>query len=179
MKNILSIIFIALAVGTYFVYISPQYEKIKILRVEEGQYLEAQANAAELKDVYDRLATDFNNLPQSDLDRLNAFLPDSFDSTRFAMDVDAVASRYGVTLTEVQASQQVSKLQKPGEVSSPVQSNIVSIKFKASYQSAVQFMKDLESSLHLIDITRVSFLADEKGVYDFSVSLQTYSLSGK
>lgn len=177
MKNILSLIFIALAVGTYYVYISPEYQKIKTLRVEESQYLEAQANAQELTRVYDRLATEYNSLDQADIDRLNTFLPDTFDSTRFAVDIDALASRYSIRLNEVQTAQ--TNTQVSSKESLPVKVNTVTIRFKASYQSAVQFIKDVERSLNLIDITRVSFFADDKGVYDFTVSLQTYSLNGK
>lgn len=178
MKTFISLVLIALAVGSYYVYINPEYQKIKTLRLEESQYLEAQANALELTQVYNRLATEFNNLPQSDVDRLNVFLPNSFDQTRFAMNLDSVATRYSVRISEVQGAQ--TNVSTNTETSKNlVRSHVVTIKFKSQYQNAIQFLKDIESNLTLTDVVRVSFFATDSGIYDFSVSLQTYSINDK
>lgn len=178
MKNLLPLAFIVLAIASYFVYLSPEYENIKVLRAEEARYLEAKANAEELTRVYDRLATEYNNLSQANIDRLNVFLPDSFDSTRFAMDMDGLAGRYGIKIRDIS----VESLSQPTDPSLPQQAfktHTVSFKFKSPYPNFVAFMKDIETNLHIMDVTKVTFAATETGIYDFTVSLQTYSLNDK
>lgn len=175
MKNIVPLIFIVLAIATYYVYISPQYEKIKLLRIEEAEHIQAQAEAEELTKTYDRLATEYNNLSQEDIDRLNTFLPDVFDATRFAMDVDNLAARYGIEIRGVEATQTTAPTTVEN-TSKAFETHTIGLKFKAPYQNFVQFMKDIEKNLNIMDVTRVAFVSTDTGIYEFVISLQTYSL---
>jgi len=104
MKTIISILFIALAVGTYYVYISPEYKHVTSLRVEEAGYLEAEADMKEIKAVYDRLDTEYNNLSKEEIAKIDTFIPESFDSTKFVMELDGLGSRYGIRVKDVQVT---------------------------------------------------------------------------
>lgn len=175
MKYVLPTLFIALSIGTYYVFINPEYKKITALRATEQRYIQAQAESEELADTYDRLATEYNNLSQSDIAKLDTFLPDTLDTTRFAMNIDAVAAKYGIKIREITITNPTSN--SVTEESKPFVTNLVNFKFKSPYPNFVQFMRDLEQSLQLMDVTQVSFATTDNGIYDFGISLQTYSLS--
>ncbi|MFM2357900.1 MAG: hypothetical protein RJA61_637 [Candidatus Parcubacteria bacterium] len=174
MKTILPLILIALAVGTYYTYIAPQYDAVMVLRAQEVVYKEAQEKSVKLVSVYDRLATEYNNLSQDNLNKLNAFLPDSFDQTRFVMDLDGLASKYGIKIRDISVSTPDSAT-APESV--PFRTHLVTFKFKSPYQNFAQFTEDIGKSLRIMDLTRVNFVSTETGVYEFTATVQTYSLS--
>lgn len=172
MKTILPLILIALAVGTYYTYIAPQYDTVMALRAEEVVYKEAQEKSKKLVSTYDRLATEYNNLSQDNLNKLNAFLPDTFDQTRFVMDLDGIASKYGIRIRDIVVTNS-----SIGTETLPFQTHLVSFKFRSPYPNFTQFAEDIGKSLKVMDITRINFISNETGVYDFTVTIQTYSLS--
>ena len=52
----------------------------------------------------------------------------------------------------------------------------MSFKVSAPYENFVKFMKDLEQSLRIVDVTALSFKANANNIYDYSVSIKTYWL---
>ncbi len=179
MKTALPLILIAVAIGSYYVYIAPQYTVVTELRAEETKYVEAEEKALELTRVYDRLATEYNSLSQADIAKLDAFLPDTIDPTRFATDIDGIAAKYGIRIQSVNITNNDVKTSATEPSGKPFITNVVTLKFKAPYQNFVQFVKDLERSLTILDVTRVNFTSAESNAYDFDVLLQVYSLNSK
>jgi hypothetical protein len=45
-----------------------------------------------------------------------------------------------------------------------------------SYKDFVSFLRDLETSLRLVDVVGLSFTSTKGDLYDFSVSIRTYWL---
>ena len=191
MKGVTPIILIALSVGLFIYYIRPQYEQVGALQERQKQYDEALAAADELFQLRDELINKYNSFSTADLRRLQKFLPKQIDDVRLLLDIDQIAEGYDITLEEIEITDvgDENKNTAKGAVRQSDEDDIdlntlgLSFTFDATYDEFVDFFKDLESSLRIIDITELSFRSVGSGennaysnVYTFSVALQTYWL---
>ena len=191
MKGVTPIILIALSVGLFIYYIRPQYEQVGALQERQKQYNEALAAADELFQLRDELINKYNSFSTADLRRLQKFLPKQIDDVRLLLDIDQIAEGYDITLEEIEITDvgDENKNTAKGAVRQSDEDDIdlntlgLSFTFDATYDEFVDFFKDLESSLRIIDITELSFRSVGSGennaysnVYTFSVALQTYWL---
>jgi len=179
MNFFLPVIFVAIALGIFFGFTDPAYTRIKVLRGEEAQYTQALTRSRELQEVRDQLLSRYNVMAQSDIDRLEKLLPDNVDNVRLILDIDSVAAQYGMRTRNVQLEGTDSRVEngQVGKSDSDYQSVVLSFSATASYDVFRSFVEDLEQSLRLVDITKISFSSTgEQNVYDYSVSLKTYWL---
>jgi len=190
MKGATPVILIALSIGLFVYYIRPQYEQIGALQERQEEYKDALNAADELFKLRDELVNKYNSFSTADLRRLQKFLPKQIDDVRLLLDIDQIAEGYDITLEEIEISDVGEKNKNTkGAVRQGDEDDIdlntlgLSFTFDATYDEFVDFFKDLESSLRIVDITELSFRSVESGenekysnVYTFSVALQTYWL---
>lgn len=188
MKNLIALSLTIAAIGLFYVYVNPTYEEITALRAEKAEYDEALNNSQKVQDARDELLQKYNGFAPNDLKRLEKLLPNYVDNIRLIIEIDGVASRYNMILKNVQISVPpaeggVSNQALPADTS-PYGTIEFSFEVSGPYEAYRSFIKDLEYSLRIIDITGITFSADkeEKDVfnrYDFKTSLQTYWLKQK
>lgn len=176
MNNIVSLILVIASLGLFFGYIDPTYSNIKELLVEKNDYNRALDNSKELQAARDKLLEKFNAMSKKDRDMLSKLLPDNIDNVRLIIDVDEMAKKYGMRIRNFKADA-VSQQDTIGRDSTPYGVLTFSFSTTASYNVFIAFLKDLERSLRLMDITLVSFnSSDTSQLYDFGVTLKTYWL---
>ena len=178
MKFIAPIVAIVVAIAVFFGYIDPTYEEIKGIREEVSQYDEALAKSRELEAVRDQLLITYNGFDEEELARLKKLLPDNVDNVRLIMDIDSIASRYGLVLRGVSVSETA---QTPDAVPAASTEDAVafidvSFSVTSSYENFLTFLEELERSLRLVDVTSLSFESSEIDLYEFKVNLRTYWL---
>src|SRR5687767_12115956 len=100
-RFITPIILLLIAAAIFFGYISPAYKDTKTVRSEIGEYEEALSQSKELQASRDELLTKYNTFEARDLERLKKFLPGNVDNVRLVMDIDSIASKYGMILRNV------------------------------------------------------------------------------
>jgi Tfp pilus assembly protein PilO len=188
MKNVIALLLFVAAIGLFSVYVSPTYDEIKTLRAEKAQYDEALTDSQKIQDVRDDLLAKYNSFAPNDIKRLEKLLPNHVDSIRLIIEIDGLASRYNMTLKNVQVTIPTvsSSLYDPSQVV-PAQSPSYgtaqgSFEVSGTYETYRNFIKDLEYSLRVVDVTGVAFTAekDEKAglnKYNFKTSMQTYWLT--
>lgn len=177
-KLITPIILILVAGAVFFALISPGYERIKNLKVEGGQYGEALEKSRQLQEIRDELLAKYNNFSSSDLDDLKKIVPDHVDNVRLIIEIDSIASQYGMVVRDASLSQQESK--EEGIIISPGrQKEEITLSFSvvSSYDSFLRFLADLEKSLRIVDIESVSFLASDVDSNEYNIDVKTYWLS--
>jgi len=176
MRNITAIILILTSVGLFFGYIDGAYSDVKELRIEQADYDRALSNSKELQAERDKLLAKFNNIGTVDLDKLNKLLPDNIDNVRLVIDVDNIASNYGMRIRNFK-TETGDKIETVGIDQTPYGTLTLSFSTTASYTTFLAFLHDIEESLRLIDITSVQFnSSDLSQLYDYSVSIKTYWL---
>jgi Tfp pilus assembly protein PilO len=191
-RNITALILIALAIGIYFTYtqnmISGSTDSIKTAMAKNSQYASAIDNAKSLQAIREKVNGDYNNISQDDLLKLNRMIPSAADNIHLIVDLSRLAQNKGLTLKNLtvttvddntSSNMQNNGFNGPNKPLLPTLtlSNIkVSFGLSTSYQSFISFMQDIESSLRVMDVNHISLMANDTGVYDFSVDLTTYWL---
>lgn len=193
MSNIISTCLLIASVGVFFGYINPTYgaqtgktelkeKSIRELRDESVQYSDALEKTREIEKVRTGLLEKYNGIPIEERERIEKLLPDHIDSVRLIIDVNNIASQYGMTLKNIGLTG--SETTKPVEGTSgaigPKTERIKSVELKfnvsGAYDDFRSFIKDLERSLRLVDVISVSFIANDTSSA-YSVALSTYHLN--
>ncbi|MBU3669084.1 MAG: hypothetical protein FGM57_03970 [Candidatus Taylorbacteria bacterium] len=177
MRYLMPIIFIIAAVAGFFVYTNPQYQKLKAKMAEYQKIVEANNKATTLRAVRQKLSEDRNKISEADVDKLSKMLPDSVENVGLIIDIDNIASKYGMRIRNTKINESGARsaaavgpdARKYGTIS-------LSFSVTSSYENFIVFLKDLESSVRLVDLTSLTFSSAKEGRYDFNVTLQTYWL---
>ena len=179
--NIIAPIFMILAaVGIFYGYTNPNYRgedvpmNIVKLMEERKKYGEALINSNDLITERNKLANKYNSMSSNDTERLKKLLPDHIDNVRLIIDIDGIASRHNLNIRNINISDSAGDGDALGPDNNPY--GTVSLKFNiiAPYEKFKSFIKDLEDSLRVVDITGISFSAAESGSYDYGVAIKTY-----
>lgn len=182
------ILLIILSVGIFFMYIDPTYGEIKETIQEQERFDQALDKSKELQEIRDRLLTRYNTFSSSDLDRLTKLLPDNVDNVRLVLDIDHIASTYGMRIKDVTIDTEEERKEGTiGPTKNKYESVTLSFSMASSYDNLIKFIRDMEKSLRIVDITNISLIAlpaqlDKEGLpieqdfYKYNISVKTYWL---
>lgn len=177
MSNIISIILIAVSAGTFFLYIDPTYVSIKEARVEKAEYTRALNNSKQLQAERDKFLDKYNAVSAQDMESLLKMLPDNIDNVRLIIDIDEMARDHNLPIGGFRAETVTESSNVIGAARQEYGTLNLSFSLSANYNAFLSFMKDLERSLRILDITAIQFASsDSSSVYDYSVTIRTYWL---
>lgn len=178
MRSAIPFIIIALCAGMYFVYISPTITDIGVKNERKAEYDNVIGRIKELNQQRDSLSTKYNNISRDDIDKLNKIIPGKFDSTYFTNDLNSIASGHGMLVDGVV----ISNIDLVPDINGQpieVTYKTISVKFKLSgtYDQFLNFLKDLESSLRLMDVVDLTARSDPKSNnLNYTLEIYTYAL---
>lgn len=180
MKNILPIIFILAAIGLFFLYTNPQFKSLKTNIDDQTKIVEANNKAATLRAVREKLTTDRKKIAQADVDKIAKMLPDGVENVGLIIDIDNIASKYGMRIRNTKVNDGTTGKNSAAAVAGPDTKKFgtiaLSFSVTSSYENFIAFLRDLESSQRLVDVTALTFTSNKEGRYDFNVTIQTYWL---
>lgn len=104
MRSILSVIGIILAGSIFFLYTKPTYDDIQSIQAQISQYNDALAKATQLQTIKAALLDKYNHFNPTDLARLQVLLPDQVNNIGLILDLDTLASQFGISLENVDIS---------------------------------------------------------------------------
>lgn len=166
------------AVGLFFGYTYKKYDQIKTLRADVSELKKDLTQSLDILSKREDLKKRYAAFKQDDLDKLNSLLPDYVDNIKLVMDMNSIAKRYGISLKAIKVDEEKQdKTLTAGSLKNPYGSIGIAFKVTSTYENFVQFLRDLEKSLRIVDVTALSFKSTETGVYDFGVALKTYWLN--
>ena len=175
-------ILIAAAIGLFVLFTNPIYQNIKSLQVQDTSYNDALSKAQQLHTVRDQLLTKRNSFSTTDITKLQSILPDNVDNIRLIIDINTIASRHNLALTNVNLgdlTKNATTITNGAGGTSPIGS--VDIGFSvstANYTDFLGFLQDLEHSLRLVDVVKLTFTSSgTSGVTTYSLSVRTYWLN--
>lgn len=196
LRYLTSFLFIGLSIAVFILVTRGFYEDIQALRVEQSTYDEAFTNSKSLETERDRLITDSNAISSENKERLKKMLPDNVDNIRLILEIEKLATPYGMVLKDVEYS----VVPSDKENGTDSVNNTASGKAKndkenygswdlgfsisGTYSNFINFMRSLESNLRIVDISSIKFsstpigkestFASENYKYDFTI--KTYWL---
>jgi Tfp pilus assembly protein PilO len=194
LRSTISLAGILLAGAIFFVYTQPTYDKSKAIQSQIQGYNEALKKAAELQTLKQQLLARYNAFNPTDIERLQKLLPDHVDNIRLILDMDNIAVRRGLTLSNVDISGNDSSAENKtvigtlGASARKYESLSISFSTSGTYSDLKKFLGDLESSLRIVDMTSLSITpggvlttAPRPGepiepAFTFGIGLRTYWL---
>jgi len=186
-SRILPALLITIAIGIFMGYTNPTYtNEILPLKAQIKEYTKALAAADEFKKKEAQLANERNAIPADSIARLQSFLPDGVDNIQMIIDMNALAARSGVELSNVDVSSSAgrgpanssskSSGQLPLSGAAPVQSLDFSLNVTGTYSAFRTYLNALEKSLRPIDISSISLGVSQTGVYTYTLGARIYWL---
>ncbi len=178
---IFPILLIASSIGLFALYTNPTYQAAKEVAVEVSAYNDALDKSQELRRIRDEKIAAFNTFTDQNKNRLVSILPDNVDNIHLIIDINNIAARHGLSLKNVSLgtisdSATTRNALAVGSSGSPVGSVELGFGVSASYDKILAFMADLEHSLRVMDIEKMSFTAGERDLADYNFSIRTYWL---
>jgi Tfp pilus assembly protein PilO len=185
------LILIGISVAVFLIFVNPMYKEVSSLRTEINSYNEALNNSNVLDNERDKLTKKYNAIDPADLDKLQKLLPDNVDNIRLILEIEKLASPYGMVLKDIRYNTQkkeegtnTNTLQGGQSVSSVGGSDfgVWTLEFstEGSYKNFLSFLKDLESNLRVVDIASIQFSSTNditKGTsesYKYAFKINTY-----
>lgn len=179
-KNVTALILIVIALGTYFTVTKSVIDDAKAIKDTNDQYATAIKKSDQLIKDRDEVMRRYNSISQEDRDRLDKIIPSGVDNIRLMIDMNALAVKDGVALKSITASAistDVNADSSQNTNTGPALSKIkLSMGVSASYKQIIGFLKDIESNLRIMDVSKMSVSGGENGVYNLGLDVITYWL---
>lgn len=197
MKSITSIILIVVAIGVFFFFTDKEYKEVQQLKAEVAKNAEILETANKLNLKKDELNKKFNQISQEEQVELEKLLPDTVDNVRLIIDINNIASQFGVVIRDISINSKDSEVSSSKKVTSresnfdgvleegnvkyvdTARIGVISFSFSVSakYEVFLEFLKKLEESLRIVDIRNIEVSRGSGSVfYDYKVTMDTYWL---
>lgn len=179
-SRLLPALALLVAVGLFFGYINPERTgPIATTRAQIESYESALAAADRFKEREGQLIVARANVPSDGLARLAAFLPDGVDNVQIILDLNTLAARSGVTLSDFDTAMPASETEMSGDLAwenGSVDSLDITLSATGTYAAFRNFLDGIESSLRLLDVVSVSVADSATGVYTYDMTIRLYWL---
>lgn len=189
-RFLIPILIIGIAAAGFVLFTSPLLDELKSLRGEVEAYNVALNNSKELENERDKLTKQYNDIDPANIDKLQKLLPDSVDNIRLILEIEKIAMPYGMALRNVKYDALADKetktvVQAGGAPVSSQEYGTWELAFSTTgtYANFVNFLKDLEKNLRIVDVSSVEFSSDIgtevpgfTPVYQYTITLKTYWL---
>lgn len=179
-KNATPLILIILSIGIYFTFTRVKIDEVRAVTAVNNEYKTALKNSEALIKKRDEVLAIYNKIDPEDQERLEKMVPDNVDNVRLIIDLNGVAARHNISIKNVKTSTVNKDSSKSGDTGyvSNGEYNTVTMSFDltTSYQTFQNFLRDLEASLRIMEISKISLKAGESGNFDYGVEVKTFWL---
>jgi Tfp pilus assembly protein PilO len=169
----------------------PIWDDILALRAESAVVADSLARFKEVESLRDQLLQTYSSIPQTDLDRLNRFLPAVADTEDLLVTIENLAHSRGIILKNVNFTAEPISAPQPvpegGDANAVLPPHSVNYSFtiSSSYESFRSFLDSTEKNLRLVDMTDISFspssgtanaqgVSQQSNIYDFLLKAKSY-----
>ena len=173
-----AIVLLVIAAAVFFFGLFPAWQGVQAVRAEIQKLIRLNDELQEIAQIRDQLTAQYNAIPQSDVNKLSAMLPSGFGGAQFLRDMEALATKHGMFLKNIdlvtEAKPQTTQIQLPSQ--SLVAPLDVAFGMRGNYESLRSFLRDLEKMVRIVDLSNISFSGiqsvDQKGPVLFEYSLK-------
>jgi Tfp pilus assembly protein PilO len=192
-RLIIAVISFVAAGAIFFLYTQPTYDTVQTEQAQIAQYDAALDKATQLQTLKQTLLSRYNAFDTNSLDRLQKLLPDHVDNIALILDLDSIASRYGLMLQNVdvsnsggQAAMGQAAIGAIGASNQAYDSLSLTFTTQGTYSNFLQFLTELETSLRIVDLASLTIspassntttgVKPAEPVYNYNITLRTYWL---
>lgn len=173
-----SLFLILAAIGVFIGGTQPKLAQIDKLKIDERTAELALENTTDLFKIQEVLTEKYNQITPEDKQRLLKLVPDQVDNVRFIIDIDGVAGKFGMKINSLQLADDPAKkdLSVIGPDGKTYGTITLQFDVTGSYGAVRGFLADLDSSLRLVDVESVEFLASDLDRNTYTIKVRTYWL---
>lgn len=183
-SRVIAVIALVAAIGIFFAYVNPTWSgPIADAKAGIAQDNIALSAANQYVARQNQLASERDSIDPADLSRLTTFLPNSVDNVGIILDLNALAARSGLSLSNIDvtssdtsgaANTQGGAL--PAGGANPVGSVDLTLSAIGTYPALQSFLMGVENSERLLDVQDLTVKGSDSGVYNYQMSLRLYWL---
>lgn len=185
--RILPALAFVLALGIFFAYVNPTWGgPIAATKLAIANDNDALSAAAEYKTRENQLAAAQDAIDPADLARLSTLLPDAVDDVGLILDINALAARSGLLLSNIDVATDADGTTAAPDTSSsgvpsvnsvsPVGSVDLSLTAVGTYTAMQAFLSGVETSARLLDVQDILVTGSDTGVYNYQMTMRLYWL---
>lgn len=143
---------------------------------------QALAAAAQYQSEQTSLASARDAIDPQNLTRLTQFLPDSVDNVGLVLDLNALAARSGLSLSNIDVVSDASAGSQSGQNPSatdhqnPVGSISLTLSAAGTFNALQTFLNGVERSARLLDVQDLVVKGSDTGVYTYEMTIRLYWL---
>jgi hypothetical protein len=180
-RNVTALVLIVVAIGLFFSYTTGQYGRVKLAIAENAKYSKALDDSKELLAKRDQVINAYNAIPEADRERLKKIMPDHIDNIRLIIDMNGIAAIHGASIKNVKTSTVSTGKesdQDNGEESAITKYDSMTLSFSVAtnYDNFIRILREIQRSLRILDVSKISFATNETGQYEYTVDIKTYWL---
>lgn len=196
-SRLIPIVIIIGAIGLFIGYTQPTYSnEVTEIRAEIRDLDTALKAAKQFKEKELQLTQERSSIAPEQLARLESFLPDSVDNVQLIVDMNSLAARSGMQLSDFDIvggkQDDTATAQQPGNAIAPQQmptapgfvlgpaetteSLELSVSAIGSYAAFRTFLDGIEKSLRPLDIVELSVQDSATGIYTYDITFRLYWL---
>lgn len=183
-SRILPILALLVAIGIFFGYIRPTWTgSIAVTKAAIKGDENALIAAGEYTAQQNELASARNAIDPVNLARLSVFLPDSVDNVGLILDMNALAARSGLSLSNIDVMANSANTAEdssdgvlPVSDASPISSVDLSLSAVGTYTALQAFLTGIEKSERLLDVRDIVVNGSNTGIYTYQMKMRLYWL---
>ena len=193
-RFIIPIILIGIAIAGFFTFVNPIHKEVVVLQAQVDSYNKALDNSKALGYERDKLTKIHNSLDLKNLNKLKKLLPDNVDNIRLILEIEKIASPYGMVLKDVKynATSKDTPISQASGATQAVKNSTgkdysvwnLEFSIQGTYNNFTNFVKDLENNLRIVDISSIQFSSNAgAGIspslsesYKYNFKIKTYWL---
>lgn len=173
--SIVTYLVLTLSIGYAFIYSS--FGDLGVLMSQKQKYEDSLSVVRNIENKKTELYTQFNAISPEAKKSIETVLPSSLDFVRLISQIDASASKYGISIDKITSREVGASVGNSIENAEPekvYRSSVIGFSFTSNYEKFNQFLDDLEKSLRILDVRLVKINVQENGVYAYEVEFETY-----
>jgi len=151
------------AIALFVFGVLPAWSEVSAVRLDVRKLIRVSDELQAIAKTRDELTEQYNVIPQGDLVRLSAVLPQGLASAQFLRDMEALTARHSMFLKNLDFIKQPASGPASVQIQLPAQRLYapvsVSFSIRGSYESFRAFLVDLEKMIRITDISSIAFTA--------------------
>lgn len=177
-KSLTPALSIITAIVLFVFFTQPQYEKIKALGVEIDDYQETIQKYTEFNAKLRELMATKDGIKVDDQAKLDMMIPKEIDDARLLVDLEAMAKKHELLFGNIATD---AGTRGVGDTSSKnasdkIVAHSVSFEVIGTYDQFKELLKEIESSLTFMEVTKISLTAASTEFQQYALTVETYAL---
>lgn len=183
-RTLTPVLSIIIGLMLFLLFARPMFAEIDTIKNETAQFERAVEQAKTLNTRLEALMNQKNSFSDIERNKLDAVIPHEINEVKLLADLKELSRSHNMLLGNITVAEGDSPVSATLDVSVPaisystLTSSEISFSLIGTYDQFKSMLADIERSLVLMEITKISFVANEGTLMQFDLSARTYALPG-